>query len=172
MNGLCELPDAIKRYNSPVGTTFLHRHLEKHKVADSINYFEKFKVTGETKNQLINATEIVSIMDNRPMNFCDKKPGILQFANVLLKIGQCITSGRCIDAEDSLPCAKLLKEEIKLIGDHCREKLKKSLRQIATVGGGITCDGVKCEVTGKKFYEFLIHYIKFPSLDLGLTHGI
>lgn len=88
MNGLCDLPDAIQRYNATVGTILLHchLHLDNNKLDDSINSFEKFDVTGAPKNQLINAAAIFSITDRHlQIRTLSESPNVVGFGQFLFR---------------------------------------------------------------------------------------
>lgn len=85
---------------------------------------------------------------------------MLGLARALIEVGQSIHVTRKVDVEQALPCATAVREGILDLARVKREKYNKDLADVVRVGGGITCDGLKNELTGDKFYDFVLHYIE------------
>lgn len=57
-------------------------------------------------------------------------------------------------------CTNTVWPKISAMASNCRNDLKTTeIPQAFMIGGGISSDGVKVEETGRKYYDFILHYI-------------
>lgn len=49
--------------------------------------------------------------------------------------------------------------------------MKRNLTEMFRIGGGLTYDGVKVELTGKKYYNTVLHYIKLTRSPINRDGG-
>lgn len=128
MNGFCNFEDRIKRYTDVGGTTSFHRHDEKNNSQDPLNSFQQAKISGPPKDQIMNAAAYVTILDYRPLNFCEHQEGMLRLASALIKVGQNIPLGREVDVSDVLPRSKTISKEVCRISSACKLEIKQRFR--------------------------------------------
>lgn len=99
---------------------------------------------------------VVSVL---PINFCYQKAGFVGIVRALIEIGHGLPQGEQVNVYDALPCASTVCNKIKDIAQERRSILKGNMKAMICAGGGISCNGVQVEATGKKYYDFLIHYL-------------
>lgn len=59
-----------------------------------------------------------------------------------------------------MPFAQNVRDTIKKMAHDVRTELKNGgLQKLCELGCAITCDGVKIEETGRKYYDFILHFI-------------
>lgn len=66
-----------------------------------------------------------------------------------------------MDVADLLPCANTISKSIQQACEQESLKLKDTIESVMYIGGAATCDGLtKKKYSGKKYYDFVIYYIK------------
>lgn len=46
-----------------------------------------------------------------------------------------------------------------------RSEMKKTMQEIINFGGGLSCNDVKAEETGRRYYDFVSHFIEVRCQD-------
>lgn len=164
LSGHCSVEEGTKRFCTTQGTSQLLRHISKHK--------EKCEeptlhVLSKDEKKIINeAAAKAATMDTMPLSFCYHKPGFLILARALIEIGQRHPVSASLDVKDALPCANTVRNTISSMASLLRHKIREELMPLMIkAGGGISCDGVKVEETGKKYYDFVVHFIEIGRTD-------
>lgn len=105
-------------------------------------------------------------MDTTPLSFCYHTPGFLILAGAIIEIGQRHPVSASLDVKDVLPYANTVRNTISAMASSFRQQIREELiPKMIKVGGGISCDGFKVEEAGKKYYDFVVHFIELGRVD-------
>lgn len=172
MEGVCKVENGTKRYQPKVSNAAFHRHIESHKNAGT-EQDVLVTVSEDRKKIITEAAAKASALDLLPLSFCDSKHrGVRQFADALIQLGQCYATTAQIDVGKLLPCGNSIRKGILDLSDKLRLEFKEKLPTLLENGGGISCDGVKLESNGRKYYDFVMNYIEFGRKSLSNGGGI
>lgn len=111
------------------------------------------------------------MLGNLSISLMDKKPGMLQFAEALVKAGKSVPIGRLVGVEHIMPSTNTVTSGVKEGARILRHELSSiDLKSFLEIGGGVSNDELKQKSTGKN--TMTLSYIYFPqesriqSLDL------
>lgn len=159
-NGLCQPSSGVKRYNPSSGNTAFHRHVEQHAIEASNIAPSLFSVPSDEKKLISTAAAKVYAYDMQPLSFCHGKKGMKEFAAALIRLGQNYPPSTEIDVSKLLPCYNTVRKEVITLSKVVQSEFKIELPKILEQGGAVTCDGVKLESNGKKYYNFNVSYLE------------
>lgn len=86
---------------------------------------------------------------------------IAKATKALVNLGQTYSAAFHIDVRKELPSINAVRSSILQISSERKEKFRNDVDQILKIWGGITCDGVKTEVTGKTYIDFEMNHLEF-----------
>lgn len=158
--GLCSVKNGTKRYNPKVGNSQFHRHIDFHNREEEAESKVLVCVPREDRKTLYEAAAKVFSLDNKSLNFCDNKSGMTAFASALVEIGQSYAQGSVIDVKDLLPSSETVRTAVIKLSEKYDNEFKLELPSILAAGGSVSCDGVKLESNGNKYFDFVINYLK------------
>lgn len=99
-----------------------------------------------------------------PFIWCYKKPGMSKFCNAVIKLGQRFPKSAKLNVKPKLKSDTCVCDTIPKIARSRRTSLADGDQlKITVMGGGITCDRVKLEETGAKYYDIIVYYIQFEK---------
>lgn len=87
------------------------------------------------------------------------------FAESLFHVGKHYSSSSIINVINLVPCAKTVRSNVICIASKLRDKFKSKLPAIFHYRVGVTCDKIK--LTGKKYYNFVLHYPRIEKTFIG-----
>lgn len=164
LTGACLIEEGTKRFCTSTGTSQLHRHNETHRETPQEKTLHI--CTLDEKKMIAEAAAKSATLDVLPLSFCYQKKGFHLLAKALVELGQRYPTSTQIDIRQALPSEKTVRDTITLMADNLRSDFKsEELPNVLRDGGGITSDGVKIEETGKKYYDFLLHYLSIGRED-------
>lgn len=158
----CEVPTGLRRFDPRAGTTSLLNHTDTHEVAtNKLDGLVKTKLSMTDKQSLIPKAVDVAVHGLLPLSFSYNRPGMAAFAAQLIKIGQNLPPSVNVDVLDLLPSSQAVSNGLHEKAAQTRAALATSLiPKVMRLGGGVSCDGLKQPLTGKKFYDFVLHYVE------------
>lgn len=102
------------------------------------------------------------------LRFAYNKPGIQILARVCVDLGTTVPSWKDMCIHHLLPSQSAVRIIIKEMALSGRAELNlKELPHILEMGGGITLDGLKNNLTGIKYFDFVISWY-----ELGVPHRL
>lgn len=159
LSAACLLEYGVKRYCTARGTSQLRRHAETHECKPESSSLHK--CNAHEKRLLSGGATICATLDILPISFCYRKKGFSHIAKALVELGQRHPTSTTVDVKDAFPSAQNMRDTIIKMATNVRNELKSGgIAKIAPVGGGITCDSVKIEERGRKYYEFILNFIE------------
>lgn len=158
--GTCNVDDGTRRYQPNVSSSSFHRHTELHEKETGDQSARFVSVPKEVKNEIITAAAKAAVLGNLPLSFAYQKPGFISFARSLVEVGQRFSNASRIDVKKLLPSGHAVRDGVTRLAAEYQESFKDHLKGILDIGGGVTCDGVKVEVSGKKYYDFVLNFVE------------
>lgn len=98
-------------------------------------------------------------LDKKSLNFCDNKSGLKAFASALIRLGRNYAQSSVVDVRELLPSSETVRKEVIKPSEKCDLDFKSELKSILQAGGSVSCDGVKLESNGDKYYDFVVNYL-------------
>lgn len=170
-DGACLISNGIKKYQPSVGNAAFHRHVQQHE--DEEQHSDKMiTVPQDKKKYIIEAAAKLCSIDSLPLNFCDKKLGMLHFATSLVELGETHSPSCQINMEKLLPCGDPVRAGVLSLCNNLRHNFKSKLSEIFRHGAGATCDGVKLDIPGGKYYDIVLHYLDTRRRPISKGGGI
>lgn len=170
LDGNCSVAEGVKRYNPKSGSSGFHRHVEMHQFHDADDV--PLVVPADMKADLVRAAARSVVLDNMPLNFAYHRSGFMGLARTLVNIGQSYAAATSINLKTLLPSGTAVREGVLNLASEYRAIFKEKLPEVLRVGGGISCDGVKVELTGKKYYDFVLNYIEVHRRPVSRGGGL
>lgn len=129
---ICSAEEGVKRFELSAGNNMLHRHVRSHE--KSHHGGEKaISISEDGKNIIIHVAANAAAIDTLPLKVFQKETIKKGLAQSLVEFGQINYLGCSIDIASTI-----------------KEKFKERIPDFFNYSGGISCDGVKLEKTGKK----------------------
>ena len=126
--------------------------------------FDSFvAVSKEQKKLITNAAAVAVVLDMLPLNFCDKKQGMVKFAEALVELGQSFAQSLKVNVAKALPCGNTVRSGLIQFSDELQKEFISQLSSILDLGAAVPCDGVKLDTNGKilrlrfKLFKILPH---------------
>lgn len=172
LTGLCNLKNAIKGFDTAKrGTAALKRHSDSHNGSTAkkrkADYLPVKKLGAGAKRRIADASCVAAVQGLLPLSFLSSNPGMYQFIKTILECGQACPVSSNLDVADLIPSDKTVADAVLRLANAQKADFKdRHLDKILSVGGGITCDGLKQKATGKKYYDFVVHYFDTPDVEL------
>lgn len=169
LTGHCPLRNALKKFDTDVGTSTLRNHMKSHTEGKHVDNVSSrlTKVGLGVKRSVADAAVRAVVQGLLPLSFSYRKPGMQAFASALVDAGKSVPFNVSIDIKDLLPCASSIREGVKRLARKEHDSFKHTeLENVLSLGGGVTCDGLKQKVNGEKYYDFTIHYFRLGKPDL------
>lgn len=158
----CSVSTGVRKFSPKTGTTSLLNHVKIHQENRAISSDVQLSLT--EKRRVIDSAVDAVVHGLLPLSFAYKKPGIVSLARVLIEIGQSLPANAVVDVVDLLPSNQAVLDGVTRSATKLRRELSNtSLPRICKIGGGITCDGLKQPITGRKYYDLVLHYVEFKK---------
>lgn len=171
-NGLCTPRSGTKRYRPKIGNGGFHRHVEKHASEKKSDTSPLVVVSKDKKRAVTDAAAIAVALDLQPLSFCQHKVGMTKFAEALIELGQSFAPSVKLNVAKALPCGNTVRSGLIDLSNRMQLEFNTKLPSILEMGGGVTCDGVKLETNGKKYFDFVLNYLKFFRRPIAQGGGI
>ena len=127
------------------------------------------KVSMRAKREVSEGAAEALVRGILPISFTYRKPGITRFAKALISFGQTLHPTAIVNdalVNNILPAPQTVRASITSRASYTRKKIKDSMETLMKRGGGITCDGLKQRVNGKKYYDFVLHFVEYTENDI------
>ena len=108
----------------------------------------------------------VFALDNKSVNFFDNNSGMNEFAIALIQLGQQYSQSYVIDVKELLPSCETVRSEVIKLSEKYDGDFKSELSNILVAGGGVSCEDVKLESNGNKYYDFVLNFLKFERKSI------
>lgn len=76
-----------------------------------------------------------------------------------------------MDVEKHLPCDYSVRSGITNMSKELQKELNTNISNGLTSCGGVSCDGVKVESNGFKYYDFVVKYLNFGRKSVAQAGG-
>jgi len=154
----CPLTASIKAFNTSAGgTSGLKRHADAHKRVRGTKR-TRDGLPNEFRNsdpkKIADASALAVIQGLLPLSFAETNVDMLSFMRAVLEMDQSYPVGDRMNVRLLLPNQKTVRAAVKELAAKQRESFRES--SIATLlkyCGCITCDGLKQQTTGVKYYD-------------------
>lgn len=161
----CALLDGLKRFDPIDGTAALKSHYRAKHVDKKDTLDEPHKVSSGVKRTVTEASVLAVVHGMLPLNFAYRHEGMLMFAEALVSAGQSIPPNKSVDIAYMLPSPPTVRDGVRELATRLRAGFRKELSTILKIGGGLTCDGLKLDANGRKYYDLIIHYLDVPRSE-------
>lgn len=175
VSGTCSPKEGTRRYEPKLGTSGLIRHKEAHETTREQDVFTPVTISMPQKRMITDGAVFAVVNGTLPFDFCYRKGGMLKVCQSLLEVGQGIPATRTNDVPKALPSSNTVHAGISRLSKRMREDFMKGVSTVLEIGGGITCDGLKNELTGAKYCDFVLHYIQAASnvsFQVDISHSV
>lgn len=163
----CPIQHGLKVFDPTKGTSSLRHHVTTH--TSSIADVAQVHVSLKSKREVTDAAAEASVRGILPLSFTYRKRGMTKFAKALISFGQKLHPNAIVNdrlVNQLLPAPQKVRESVSNKASVCRNKIKSNINILLERGGGITCDGLKQMVNGKKYYDLVIHFIDCTGDEL------
>lgn len=161
-NGGCEVSNGLRRFDTSVGTSSILKHTHSHSKKTSVAFRDVVTIGVSLKSRMAESAGVATALGHLPISFTEKKVGMKLFAQTLLDIGKTVPADKIIKADDVLPCAAAVRNSIQKKACELRTSFRENhLERVMELGGGATSDGLKEKMSGRKFYDMVLHYFDF-----------
>lgn len=92
--------------------------------------------------------------------FMNKNVGMQRMAKSLIDIGRQLQSYQKVDVADLLLSANTVRKFIQTVCNKSSIQLKDILQSSMNIDGAVTCDGLTQSSSERKYYDFVVHFIK------------
>lgn len=120
------------------------------------------RVSGAVKRTVTYAAVFSVVLGTLSLNFLYRHDGMLRFAESLVTAGQSLPPNVEVDVAALFPSPPTVRDGVTKLSSRLRESFKGTLPDLLKLGGGLTCDGLKLDSNGRKYYDLIIHYIEVP----------
>lgn len=155
--GGCSIARGLMRFVPSTGNSSMKKHADRHEA--SAKKSTVVKAPMEIKRHVSKACVYAVTLGDLPFNFVEKKEGMKCFTQAIFDAGRCIPGDVDIDVEDLLPCATTVRSAIQESANDLRLKLRGVLPTAIRVGGAVSSDGLTNKISGKKYYDFVLHFV-------------
>lgn len=165
MSDNCSLSEGLKNFDPVDGTSFLKSHYRTRHTEKGESIEEPHKMNSGIKRSIVNASVMDVVQGLLPLSFAYLQDGMVAFASSLVRAGQEVPPSTNVNIPYLLPSPPTVREGVSRLATRLRGEFKEDLPIILGIGGGMTCDGLKLDANGRKYYDLIIHYIDVPKTE-------
>lgn len=116
------------------------------------------KANSGIKRKIVEDSVMAVVQGLINLNFAYSQDGMVDFAESIVSAGQSVPPNTDVDIPYLLTSPPTVRNGVTKLAKRLRVDLMDALPRIMRIGGGMTCDGLKLDSNGRKYFDFIVHY--------------